>query len=158
MRLSAANRTYIACIMSWISVACRPAVSKSRRIDVKKSAIALRTPFVKGLRSMPRRVRPAFDAQRLEPDDVEQRVGLLGEHRAQRAEALHAAVEDLLVLVDARHHVSDDVLILPAQLAQIRELLGDARLPGFEDLADVVGDRVEPPIASPRRRYRASPE
>jgi hypothetical protein len=58
VRLSAANRVYIACIMSWISLARRPASSKSRRIVVKNSAIALRTPFVNGLRSMPRRVFP----------------------------------------------------------------------------------------------------
>ena len=60
MPCSVEKRVYIACIMSWISADRRPASSKSRRIAVKKSLIAPRTPFVKGLRSMPRRVRPAL--------------------------------------------------------------------------------------------------
>ena len=48
---------------------------------------------------------------------VEELVGLLREHGAQRGEAREPALEELLLLAHALHHVRDDVLVLAAQRA-----------------------------------------
>ena len=64
------------------------------------------------------------------------------------------ALEDVLVLVDARHHVGDDVLVLPEQLAEIGELLGDARsaaLPGRSHTS-ATSARIADRVASPTSR------
>jgi hypothetical protein len=68
---------------------------------------------------------------------------------------MRASLEDLLVLVDARHHVGDDVLVLAAQLAKIGELLGDAPLARFETSHTSLPS-APTPSASPRRRDPAS--
>src|SRR5438477_13105789 len=51
-------------------------------------------------------------AKLLQPDAFVERVGLLREHRPQSGLALHAAPEELLLLLDALHHGLDDILIL----------------------------------------------
>ena len=127
---SSAKRAYIACIMSWISAACVGGARRSRaRIDAKKSLIASRTPLVNGLRlDVARACAPALRAQRLEPDAVEQAVRLLGEHVAQRGVALQPALEQLpSPRARASIMCSTTSWFLPRSVAQLGELLGDAR-------------------------------
>ena len=100
---------------------------------------------------------PGIRAQRLQSDHIEQLAGLLGEHRTQRGEPLHAALEEFLLLGDAGHHVRHHVLVLAAQFAQIRELLGDARLPRLQPFAHVDGERADSRNELPRPRCRAWP-
>ena len=52
------------------------------------------------------------------------------------------ALEQLLFLAHALHHVLDDVLVLAAQRAELGQLLGDAVLPGVEERADARGERL----------------
>ena len=100
--------------------AAPPGARRNRaRIVAKNSFIAPRTPLVKGLPSIWRRVRARVGAQRIEADHVEELVRLLREHGAQRGEPLQAALEELLLLAHALHHVLDDVLVLAAQRAEL---------------------------------------
>ena len=135
----------------------RAASSKSRRIVAKNSFIASRTPLVNGLSSMLRRVRPALARSASRPMTSKSCVRLLREHGAQRGVALQPALEELLLLAHALHHVLDDVLVLAAQRAQLGELLGDARSAARRAArARPRRARALRP-ASPRRRCRASP-
>src|SRR5579864_8304633 len=74
-------------------------------------------------------------AQRLQADRLVERVRLLRENRSQRAVPLHAALEQILLLLDALHHVLDDVLVLAAQAAQLQKLLLDAGAASIENRA-----------------------
>ena len=150
MPFSCAKRVYIARIRSWISAPCRPAWSKSARSRAKNSPIASRTPLVNGLSSMRWRVRAAFCAQRREADDVEEVVRVLREHRAQRRVAREPALEQLLLFLDARHHVLDDVLVLAAQRDQLGELL--ARCPTTRASRIARIDAASARISALRRR------
>src|SRR4029453_5307278 len=98
------------------------------------------------------RERAALDAaaraagirpQRLEADHIEQRVRMLREPGSQRGEPLQSALEQLLFLGRAIHHVLDDILVLSAKGAELRELFGDARLPRFEQRADASEERPQ---------------
>src|SRR5450759_942549 len=66
-------------------------------------------------------------AQLLQPYAFVERVGLLREHRPQRGIALHAALKEILFLLDALHHVLDDILILASQATKLAHLFVDAR-------------------------------
>ena len=115
-----------------MSVACRarlPEIVPQRREEVAhRLADALGERALLDLAAG----RSGVGPQRRKADVVEQLVRLLGEHRAQRGLAGEPALEGLLFLADAVHHVADDVLVLAAQRAQLGELHGDARLARVE--------------------------
>ena len=81
-------------------------------------------------------------AQRLESDRLIERIRLLREYRSQRGIALHPALEQILLLLDPLHHVFDDVLVLAAQAAELRELLLDAGTARVENRAHRRGERA----------------
>src|ERR1700681_2095036 len=64
-------------------------------------------------------------AQLLQSDAFVERVGVLREHRPQRGIALHAALEKVLLLLDALQHVLDDILILASQATKLAQLFVD---------------------------------
>ena len=98
-----------------------------RRIDAKKSLIAPRTPLVNGLRSMLRRVRPAFARSASRPMTSKSSFVCCVNTVRSAVKRCSPRSKSSFSSLHALHHVLDDVLVLAAQLAQLRELLGDAR-------------------------------
>ena len=112
---SFAKRAYIARIMSWISRRL-PRGGREVAVDVAEELVhrAAHAARERAVLDVPARAA-GVRAQRLEADVVEQVVGLLREHVAQRGEAREPALEQLLLRAHALHHVADDVLVLAAQ-------------------------------------------
>ena len=109
----------------------------------KNSLIAPRTPFVNGLSSMLAAGCGGVGAQRLQPDLVEERIGLLREYVAQRGEAREAALEAAPFPSRTRSIMCiDDVLVLAAQRRQLGELLADAGGARIENGAHGAGQRA----------------
>ena len=132
--------------------------SRSRRW-MRREEVAHRVAHALGERAVldAPRVRPALARSASRPMLSNSVVGLLREDVAQRRVAREAALEQLLLLAHAVHHVLDDVLVLAAQRAQLGELLVDAGDARVEDRRARSRRARALRTASPRRRCRAWP-